>query len=396
MMSLNPDGFVSQFEIFCHGCAFGVNALQRLSEVASFARKLLPQKIQFKKPRSSTPGSIQQAKSTYSNTARVEYTASSQVKSPSSSSTAPTAFVQPPAMTIAITESPVGPQDALVIFTRAGCLDFTDSIVTSESNDFPLLGGGFSDVFRGQLVNGSQVAIRRLRLPSSYNQNLLKKPANELYAWSKLHHPNILEFQGVARFRGNVALVSPWIEMGNVLEYLRRNPSADRYLLCYQVSSGLEYLHRHQLIHGELKAANILVSNEGVAKLNNVGISGFRNDLLRNAGTSNPSAAVRWTAPEVLRGTETGSYAADVWSWAMTSVEIMTSQEPFAGKSEQVVILDVMVRKAIPTRPAGPILPQSDQGDRLWDLLKQCWSYDPSSRPSANQVHTATQAIRQN
>lgn len=67
----------------------------------------------------------------------------------------------------------------------------------------------------------------------------------------------------------------------------------------------------------------------------------------------------------------------------------MTSQEPFAGKSEQVVILDVMVRKAIPTRPAGPILPQSDQGDRLWDLLKQCWSYDPSSRPSANQVHTA-------
>lgn len=55
--------------------------------------------------------------------------------------------------------------------------------------------------------------------------------ARELYSWSSLKHTNIVELIGLAQFRGQLAMVSPWMENGPLPEYIARHPDVDRYQL---------------------------------------------------------------------------------------------------------------------------------------------------------------------
>lgn len=300
-------------------------------------------------------------------------------------------------MTVATTEIMMGPQDMLQTLTRGGCQDITGSINANEATDMPLLGGGIYDVYFGKFNNNIPVAIKSLRffmVPNSENQKVLKTVAREICVWSKLHDPNVLQLLGITRFRGTVALVTPWTGTGSILDYLEQRPHVNRFLLCSQLASGLEYLHRHHVVHGDIKASNVLIL-DGVVKIANVGISGLKDYLLQVAGTNSPGASIRWTAPEILDGSGTQSYASDVWSWGMTALEIITSKVPFFGKLEPVVIMDVMVRRMIPSRPDSLNLTQNEMGERLWELLVRCWSYDSSSRPTANQINATMPSIRQ-
>ncbi|EUC58993.1 tyrosine kinase catalytic domain protein [Rhizoctonia solani AG-3 Rhs1AP] len=68
-------------------------------------------------------------------------------------------------------------------------------------------------------------------------------------------------------------MVSEWMDNGNLHEYLRKFPSADRYQLCIHIASGLEYMHTRATVHGDLKAANVLVSLDGVARLSDFDFS---------------------------------------------------------------------------------------------------------------------------
>jgi hypothetical protein len=58
-----------------------------------------------------------------------------------------------------------------------------------------------------------------------------KRAARELYNWSKAKHVNILELLGVAIFRDQLAMVSPWMENGTLSSYVSRNPGANRWEL---------------------------------------------------------------------------------------------------------------------------------------------------------------------
>jgi serine/threonine protein kinase len=93
----------------------------------------------------------------------------------------------------------------------------------------------------------------------------------EALLWKRLDHPNILSFRGVSISQGQLCVVSSWIENGNILEYTRKNPEVNRLHLVTPsvgvllgklrtiilqlagVASGLEYLHRVNLVHGNIR-----------------------------------------------------------------------------------------------------------------------------------------------
>ncbi|KAH7322051.1 kinase-like domain-containing protein [Rhizoctonia solani] len=89
----------------------------------------------------------------------------------------------------------------------------------------------------------------------------------EIYNWSKLDHDNIHKLLGVIVFEGRLGMVSKWMEEGNLRQYLQSNARVDRYPLCIQVAQGVEYLHDNNMIHGDLKAINVLVSSDHILKL---------------------------------------------------------------------------------------------------------------------------------
>ncbi|KAG9119778.1 hypothetical protein FRC07_005032, partial [Ceratobasidium sp. 392] len=109
------------------------------------------------------------------------------------------------------------------------------------------------------------------------------------------------------------------MDNGNLSEYISRNPGVDRCRLCEQVCEGLAYLHSMHHVHGDLKAANVVVSREGVAQITDFGNTRLQDYTLRFAPTSKGlDFTLRWTAPELVSENPSAlSFESDVYALGM-------------------------------------------------------------------------------
>ncbi|CAE6434573.1 unnamed protein product [Rhizoctonia solani] len=280
--------------------------------------------------------------------------------------------------------------DIVTILTSHGCADLTSALDESACSKYPIANGGFGDVFHGQLVDGMAVAIKTIR--AYYDQDQMarmyhKRAAKEIYTWSKCKHPNVVELIGSAVFHDCLAMISRWEENGNLLNYLSNHPSADRCVLSTSICAGLAYLHENDIVHGDLKGANILIAADGRPMLMDFGNASLLGATLQFTQTNKgPSFSLRWTAPEILQGTSSHTVEADVYSLGMTILEVFTSKIPFADKSHKSLVAHIVLSKRTPTRPETIIPSRSINGNTLWDILTRCWALDPKDRPSARVV----------
>ncbi|KAF8517727.1 kinase-like domain-containing protein, partial [Hysterangium stoloniferum] len=150
----------------------------------------------------------------------------------------------------------------------------------SGVSKYQVASGGYSDVWTG-LWGQKKVAIKVARGFSSHGRRigrseLLKRIGNEYLIWSNLRHENVLECLGLFYNFGDPAehrvlsLISPWMSQGTVLTYPKANPDADRLGLLIGIAKGLCYLHSHDpaVVHGDIRAGNVLISDTGIPKLN--------------------------------------------------------------------------------------------------------------------------------
>ncbi|KEP45265.1 tyrosine kinase catalytic domain protein, partial [Rhizoctonia solani 123E] len=135
--------------------------------------------------------------------------------------------------------------------------EHADKMDTHQNTAMIASGGGFGDIWVGQLHNGTKVAIKAWRTNALQDceQKTIKCAAREIYYWSLMEHRNIHHLMGVIVFKDQyLGMVSEWMENGNLREYLRTHPDANRYQLCIDVTSGLEYMHAGNTVHGDVKA----------------------------------------------------------------------------------------------------------------------------------------------
>ncbi|KEP50180.1 tyrosine kinase catalytic domain protein [Rhizoctonia solani 123E] len=285
--------------------------------------------------------------------------------------------------------------EVLEVLVKHGCADLTNLLYDSTS--FPVANGGLGDVFSGRLRDGIPVAIKTIRThhdPHRSARVYHKQAAKEIYTWSKCKHPNVVELVGLAVFRDCIAMVSWWQENGTLPQYLSKNPSANRCKLSTSICAGLVYLHDNDIVHGDLKGANVLVSKDGTAMLADFGNATMLYTSLQFAQSSTSiTSTPRWTAPEILEGLTRHTEAGDVYSLGMTILETFTSKVPFPDKVDLALIFHVVLQKSIPTRPNKIIPPKSIDGDRLWSILTKCWTYNPKNRPIARGIWEGIKSI---
>ncbi|TDL23881.1 kinase-like protein [Rickenella mellea] len=258
----------------------------------------------------------------------------------------------------------------------------------------PVAGGGFADVWKGYFAD-RPVALKALRIyKQSLREKVLKEFSHEAVIWRQLKHPNILPFYGV--FKGDehfdrLCLVSPWMDAGNVIDYLNNHPEASRLSLLSDVAQGLEYLHLFQppIIHGDLKGANIFVTPSLTACLGDFGLARFRDSQESTLGatTGNTTGTLRWQAPELLGvyGDEARSEQCDVYSFGCVCLELMTGKPPFREIRKDGSVLRAILDRQTPQRPLENVL-ELGLDDRLWAFMQQCWNFDPASRPKTTQL----------
>ncbi|KAG8767322.1 hypothetical protein FRC12_006315 [Ceratobasidium sp. 428] len=152
-----------------------------------------------------------------------------------------------------------------------------------------------------------------------------------------------------------------------------------------QIAEGLTYLHELGVVHGDLKGDNILILDNGEPLIADFGNAVLRKRSLQFTSTTERNTiSLRWTAPELFEG---GSHSApaDVFALGMTLLENMTGELPYADKSDLAVVYAISKGQP-PRRRETCVLSTSEIGTALWSLLERCWTFDPTSRPSAAEV----------
>ncbi|KAB5515867.1 hypothetical protein DKX38_026515 [Salix brachista] len=141
------------------------------------------------------------------------------------------------------------------------------------------------------------------------------------------------------------------------------------------ILQGLTYLHSCKVVHGDLKCANILVTESGRIKLADFGLSKSMEDHSQSLKLGLGSSY--WMAPEVANRKRVGyGFPSDIWSLGCTATEMSTRKYP-QYNARNAVSLDRAIRSG-----KGPIVPDY-LTETLKDFINQCLQPDPNQRPTA-------------
>ncbi|KAJ3550501.1 hypothetical protein NMY22_g432 [Coprinellus aureogranulatus] len=316
-----------------------------------------------------------------------------------------------------MTKQPIFPRLVLGEELRSTKHDFNLSLKVNDSSDnracdkdltshlhqidtFPCAIGEHSDVFRAKRINDDKeenvLAIKTLRAGSSRNPNFEEEVQRRLvnlgHGWVQLSHPNIAKIHGVAYGTGRLpGIVMDYYEAGSVVSFMKSRKVTDDEKLAWvkQIASALKYLHRRKpsVVHGDLRGSNIFVDANGSCTLADVGMV-YMTDMPEFTMMKS-ALTCRWTAPELMDpatpqqavpGPECTTQS-DVFSFAMTIVELFSEDVPFGHKKNDTSVISPIVSGE------RPELPQYVQENPvLSKLVKDCWAPEPHRRPSMSAV----------
>ncbi|CAE6434085.1 unnamed protein product [Rhizoctonia solani] len=276
---------------------------------------------------------------------------------------------------------------------RHGCTDVSSDLDPCSCSQTPFARGGFGAIYRGSLKSGLFVVIKCIEVlgqwgVSDQSHKNLKRAAKELYAWTQSSHPGVLTLLGFARFKGQIALVSPWMSKGPLGRHLEHslNPG-HRIKLCIQIAQALEHVHSCEIVHGDVKPDNILLSDDNRAQLADFGSAILTGDFSLGFTRTACIFTLRFAAPELLDGTSEHTTQTDIYALAMTILNVMTGKPPFSDKQSHAIIAEVLFKKNRPSRSDSLVLAGNERmKDRLWGLLERCWLHTPEGRPTAAEV----------
>jgi len=263
--------------------------------------------------------------------------------------------------------------------------------------------GPRASVYRAINWNTNQVlAVKRIQLEGSTEDEIVQHML-EVELVKQLSHPNIIKYSGVVRDNNTLNIALDYVQKGSLKQMLETfGKMSEKLVASYviQVLEGLDYLHHNDIVHGNLKAANILITLSDKVKLSDIGISLNLRALehVRKGVSRMPNWDVaasliphtfedadkgipctpNWSAPEVinLKSTYTKS---DIWSLGCTVIELLTGNPPYGNIVDAMIVMRSIVMDDLPPIP-------EDLSVSLAAFLRKCFHKTPEWRPSAKEL----------
>ncbi|KIO23359.1 hypothetical protein M407DRAFT_110082 [Tulasnella calospora MUT 4182] len=259
----------------------------------------------------------------------------------------------------------------------------------------PEYSGPTTEIWKGRWLDKQDVALifyKEYRT-GLRDDDAIQRFGGQIGIWRRLNSPFVLRLYGWCKLDGETYLVSPWLRNRDVVRYLDGDKGRHQKCisLVYEIAQGLRYLHNQNIIHGSLKPSNILVQDDGRACLSDFSLAKLATPDAKNTQLNPQVNSFRYQAPEVILDKPI-STASDVYSWAMTALEIITGFTPFYMRSTPGQLLEVIMKNLIPTRDdhKSPVL---DKHPEIWDMFVRCWSREPADRPTAKKIVESMEMI---
>ncbi|KAF9780478.1 Pkinase-domain-containing protein [Thelephora terrestris] len=247
--------------------------------------------------------------------------------------------------------------------------------------------GSFGQVYLGMdAATGLLMAVKQVSLPTGSGVNQERKKAmlsaleREIELLRELQHENIVQYHASCMDQEHLNIFLEYVPGGSVTALLRNYGAFEETLVknfVRQILNGLAYLHEKDIIHRDIKGANILVDNKGGIKISDFGISKkVEDNLLTGSRAHRPSlqGSVFWMAPEVVKQT-TYTRKADIWSVGCLVVEMLTGEHPWAQLSQMQAIFKI-------GSSAKPTIP-SDISTEADNFLQLTFELNHEARPDA-------------
>ncbi|XP_009109275.3 serine/threonine-protein kinase STY17 [Brassica rapa] len=237
--------------------------------------------------------------------------------------------------------------------------------------------GSYGELYKGTYCS-QEVAIKILK-PERVNTEMLREFSQEVYIMRKVRHKNVVQFIGACTRSPNLCIVTEFMARGSIYDFLHKQKGVFKLQsllkVALDVSKGMNYLHQNNIIHRDLKTANLLMDEHDVVKVADFGVARVQT---QSGVMTAETGTYRWMAPEVIEH-KPYDHRADVFSYAIVLWELLTGELPYSYLTPLQAAVGV-VQKGL--RPKIP----KQTHPRLTELLEKCWQQDPAQRPDFAEI----------
>ena len=246
--------------------------------------------------------------------------------------------------------------------------------------------GGMATVYKAKChVLNRYVAVKILRDEFTTDREFIRRFNTEAQAAARLTHPNIVSIYDVGN-EGNIYYIVMELIQGKTLKEIIEEDGALPWKwsinIAIQIASALEMAHRNNIIHRDIKPHNIIITEDGVAKVTDFGIAkAVSNSTITAFGTT--IGSVHYFSPEHARGGFTDAKS-DLYSLGVVLYEMLTGRVPFDADTPVSVALKHMQEIPIEPLKINPLIPSS-----LNNIILKAMQKDPNQR-----YQSATEMLR--
>jgi serine/threonine-protein kinase len=250
-----------------------------------------------------------------------------------------------------------------------------DLIQDRYSLEKPLGTGGMAEVWcaRDERL-GRQVAVKFLAPRLADDPEFLVRFFAEAQGVARISDPAVVSVLDFGQFEGRPYLVMEYLSGGPLTALLGEAILPEKaFEIAAQTARGLGAAHATGLVHRDVKPGNILLDDQGNAKVADFGIaSSTSNENLTATGAAIGSP--HYISPEQVAGGQ-ATPASDVYGLGVVLYELLTGKRPFDGDNVTAIAI-----AHVDSDPAPPSTHQSDLGPAIDALILRCLAKDPEQR----------------
>lgn len=249
--------------------------------------------------------------------------------------------------------------------------------------------GSFGKVHLGlNIEDGTLFAIKSIVLKSkeATSNEEVQTALQELLLLRSFRHENIVTYLGSSIEDSTINIFLEYVAGGSIASIIQKfgvikEKLAKNY--AKQILTGLDYLHSRQIIHRDIKGANILLDNKGFIKLSDFGAATTLKRMISNVnGKDLMKGTVYWMAPEVILNNGFGRQS-DIWSFGCTMIEMTTGNPPWSNidiyKEQVSALFNIATMNQVPEIPRN-------LSTEARQFIGACLKRDPAERLNSRRL----------